>query len=131
MKKKFYIHNIFHNTFTINSKQQDVIGYYWWLKKKIQQWVQIRTSNNLTSRIYCENVMNLALLKKKSNTQKISQDFSQQLSWKIFTNSHLVPPLSHFFTYYYYSATSTGVKYFVKFFASTKILKKNILNGSY
>ena len=66
--------------------------------------------------------MNLALLKKKSNTQKISQDFSQQLSWQIFTNSHLVPPLSHFFTYYYYSATSTGVK----FFAST-----NILGGSY
>ena len=35
--------------------------------------------------------MNLALLKKKSNTQKISQDFSQQLSWQIFTNSHLGP----------------------------------------
>ena len=67
--------------------------------------------------------MNLALL-KKSNTQKISQDFSQQLSWKIFTNSHLGLSLSHFFTYYYYSATSTGMKYFVKFFASTKILKK-------
>ena len=75
--------------------------------------------------------MNLAFLKKKSNTQKISQDFSQQLSWQIFTNSHLGPPLSHFFTYYYYFATSTGVKYFVKFFASTKILKKNILGGSY
>ena len=30
--------------------------------------------------------MNLALLKKKSNTQKNSQDFSQQLSWQIFTN---------------------------------------------
>ena len=75
--------------------------------------------------------MNLALLKKKSNTQKISQDFSQQLSWKIFTNSHLGLSLSHFFTYYYYSATSTGMKYFVKFFTSTKILKKNILNGSY
>ena len=70
--------------------------------------------------------MNLAHLKKKSNTQKISQDFSQQLSWQIFINSHLGPPLSHFFTYYYYSATSTGVKYFVKFFAST-----NILGGSY
>ena len=75
--------------------------------------------------------MNLALLKKKSNTQKISQDFSQQLSWQVFTNSHLGPPLSHFFTYYYYSATSTGMKYFVKFFTSTKILKKNILSGSY
>ena len=75
--------------------------------------------------------MNLALLKKKSNTQKISQDFSQQLSWQIFTNSHLCPPLSHLFTYHYYSATSTDVKYFVKFFASTKILKKNILGGSY
>ena len=75
--------------------------------------------------------MNLALLKKKSNTQKISQDFSQQLNWQIFTNSHLGPPLSHFFTYYYYSVTSTCVKYFVKFFASTKILKKNILGGSY
>ena len=75
--------------------------------------------------------MNLALLKKESNTQKISQDFSQQLSWQIFTNSHLGPSLSHFFTYYYYSATSTGVKYFVKFFASTKILKKYILGGSY
>ena len=70
--------------------------------------------------------MNLTFLKKKSNTQKISQDFSQQLSWQIFTNSHLGPPLSHFFTYYYYSATSTSVKYFVKFFAST-----NILGGSY
>ena len=68
--------------------------------------------------------MNLALLKKKRNTQKNSQDFSQQLSWQIFTNSHLGPLLSHFFTYYYYSATSTSVKYFVKFFASTKILKK-------
>ena len=75
--------------------------------------------------------MNLALLKKKSNTQKISQDFSQQLSWQIFTNSHLRPPLSHFFTYHYYSTTSTDVKYFVKFFASTKILKKNILGGLY
>ena len=64
--------------------------------------------------------MNLALLKKKNNTQKISQYFSQQLSWQIFTNSHLGPPLSHFFTYHYYSATSTGVKYFVKFFASKK-----------
>ena len=70
--------------------------------------------------------MNLALLKKKSNTQKISQDFSQQLSWQIFTNSHLSPLLSHFFTYHYYSSTSTDVKYFVKFFASTKILKKKI-----
>ena len=75
--------------------------------------------------------MNLVLLKKKSNTQKISQDFLQQLSRQIFTNSHLGPPLSHFFTYHYYSATSTDVKYFVKFFSSTKILKKNILGGSY
>ena len=33
--------------------------------------------------------MNLAFLKKKSNTQKISQNFSQQLSWQMFTNSHL------------------------------------------
>ena len=64
-------------------------------------------------------------------SQKILQDFSQQLSWQIFTNSHLGPPLSHFFPYYYYSATSTGVKYFIKFFASTKILKKYILGSSY
>ena len=41
--------------------------------------------------------MSLALLKKKSNTQKISQDFSQQLSWKIFTNSHLSPLLTSLF----------------------------------
>ena len=40
--------------------------------------------------------MNLALL-KKSNTQKISQDFSQQLSWQIFTNSHLGLPLTPLF----------------------------------
>ena len=40
--------------------------------------------------------MNLAFL-KKSNTQKISQDFSQQLSWKIFTNSHLGPPVTSLF----------------------------------
>ena len=68
--------------------------------------------------------MNLAFLKKKSNTQKISQDFSQQLSWQIFTNSYLDPPLSHFFTYYYYSATLTSVKYFVKFLHLQKLLKK-------
>ena len=72
MKKKFYVHNIFHNKF-------QVAGCYWLLlvvKKKNQWWVQIRTSNNLTHRICCENVMNLALLKKKkSNTQKISKIF--------------------------------------------------------
>ena len=41
--------------------------------------------------------MNLALLKKKSNTQKISQDFSQQLSWQIFTNFHLSSLLTSLF----------------------------------
>ena len=42
--------------------------------------------------------MNLALLKKKkSNTQKISQDFSQQLSWQIFTNFHLNSLLTSLF----------------------------------
>ena len=80
MKKKFYIHNICHNTFTINSKQQDVIGYYWWLKKKYSMVGSIRTSNNLTPRICYENVMNLALLKKKEQYTKNFKDFSQQLS---------------------------------------------------
>jgi len=41
--------------------------------------------------------MNLALLKKKNNTQKISQDFSQQLSWQSFTSFHLGPPLISLF----------------------------------
>ena len=50
--------------------------------------------------IYCKNVVNVALLKKKknNNTQKISQHFSQQLSSKTLTSSHLsLLLISHFY----------------------------------
>ena len=52
--------------------------------------------------ICCENVVNVAFLqkkekKKKSNTQKNLQYFSQQLSWQTFTSSYLSLLLTHFY----------------------------------
>ena len=42
-------------------------------KKQCKWWVQIRTSINLTSRICCENVMNVGLLKKEKKKKRIEK----------------------------------------------------------
>ena len=39
-------------------------------KKQFEWWVQIRTSNNLTPRIFCENIVNIVLLKKKKKKKE-------------------------------------------------------------
>ena len=75
--------------------------------------------------------MNLALLKKKSNTQKISQDFSQQLSWQIFINSHLGPPLTSLFYLLLLIYHINRCEIFCQIFCVYKHSKKYILGGSY
>ena len=78
--------------------------------------------------------MSLALLKKKSNTQKISQDFSQQLSWKIFTNSHLSPPLTSLFYLPLLICHINRCEMFCQFFCVYTLQtfkKKKILDGSF
>ena len=74
--------------------------------------------------------MNLALLKKKSNTQKNSQDFSQQLSCQIFTNSHLSPPLTSLFYLPLLICHINRCKMFCQIFCVYRLLKKYILGGS-
>ena len=66
--------------FTTNLTWQIITSCYWRVKKQFQWLVQIIISNNLTSRIYYENVINAALLKfkkkkKKEQDKKISQYF--------------------------------------------------------
>ena len=48
------------------------------MKIALTHLIQIRTNNNLITKIYYENIVNAALLKKICNTHKISQHFSQR-----------------------------------------------------
>ena len=54
---------------------------------KLTPLVQIRTNNNQAIKICYENIVNVALIKKNSNTHNITQYFSQ--IWQTFTNSYL------------------------------------------
>ena len=75
--------------------------------------------------------MDLALLKKKSNTQKISQDFSQQLSWQFFTNCHLSPLLRSLFYLPLLIYRINRREKFCQIFCIYRHSQKKILGGSY
>ena len=49
-----------------------VVGCYWQIKKLIQLQIQIRISNNLLFKIYCENIVDETILyiKKKGYLSK-------------------------------------------------------------
>ena len=75
--------------------------------------------------------MNSALLKKRSNTQKISQDFSQQLSWQVFTYSHPSPTLMSLFYLPLLICHINRREMFCQIFCVYRHSKKNILGDSY
>ena len=72
-RQKCYVHNIFHNTFTTNLKQQIIING----KKIILVMSIIRTSNNLTPRICCEKCCECStfLKKRKEKREQYTRKF--------------------------------------------------------
>ena len=100
----------------------------------LQWWVQIRTSYNLILRIYYENVVNIILNFHKTKQRVIHKEFhnnfSQQLSWQIFTSFHQGPLLISFFYLPLSFYHTISVKSFVKFFMFIGfLLKKNLHNS--
>ena len=107
-------------------------------KKQFAYLVQIRTNINFTPRICCKNVMNIRLLKKEKKKNIHTKFHNIFHSWVkklllvlTFTSSYLGPQITSFFfflTYYYLSATSIGLKSFVKYFVFIYFLKKKKKN---
>ena len=56
----------FHNKFYV----MVVISCYKWVKKYFKLWIQIRTNNNLLHVIYCENIIDVTLLKKGQRSRE-------------------------------------------------------------